>query len=83
MENIEKVIKLALEYAEVSLKKGLLVKEEDILDDATDDWWVTSIGDRETIFSIASLHADAYLEGSVEGLGILEDYLIEQYPGYC
>lgn len=84
---IENIILNAVEYTERKIREGLLVWDEipELSDDEMNEWWSPPEGDRETLYSIASLYSQFPPEGmSVnECRDILEDELCKKYPKYC
>lgn len=84
---IEKLIDNAIAYTEKKLKEGLLVWNEipELSDDEMAEWWNTPEGDRETLYSIASLYSQFPPKRmSVDVCrDILEDVLCKKYPRYC
>jgi len=79
---IQNLIRQALDYAEDRLSVGLLVRCKDTTGDEPDEYWTTPKGDRETIYSIASLYADQVEFNSDEALDLIEDALMEKYTDY-
>ena len=85
---MQNLVNRAIEFAEQKNEKGLLVWDEipefNNEQDAK-DWWLTPEGDRETLYSIATLFANETPEGfSInECRDILEDALCEKFPNKC
>ena len=82
---MDELIERALKYAEDKDAKNLLVWDEIPefdSDDEANDWWLTPLGDKETVYSRASLFANDAPVGITEDecRSILEDALIEKYP---
>jgi hypothetical protein len=85
---MDKLVEKAIDFTNRLIAKGLLVWHEIPEFDspqAVNDWWITPIGDRETLYSIASLFAnDTHIGFSEnEARDILEDALCEKFPQYC
>ena len=85
---MDKLIEKAIDHTNKLIAKGLLVWDE-IPEFETEqeskDWWITPNGDRETLYSIASLIANDTPIGfsENEARDILEDALCEKFPNYC
>ena len=77
----------AIAFTERKIREGLLVWDEipELTDSEWNDWWSTANGDRETLYSIASLYSQFPPEGMTvnECREILENVLCEKYPKYC
>jgi len=81
MSEVIEVIKQALDFADNKLQKGLLIRCRDVPDSPPDGYWSTPEGDRETIWSIASMYSDANGFDMFD-FEIIEDALIDKYPQY-
>jgi hypothetical protein len=85
---MEETIQKAIDFTNKLITKGLLVWHEIPEFDTEQemkDWWITPNGDRETLYSIASLFANENHIGlsENEARDILEDVLCEMFPTYC
>jgi len=85
---MDKLVERAIEHTNKLINKGLLVWHEIPEFDTKEDenkWWCTPQGDRETLYSIASLFANDTPIGlsEIETRDILEDILCEKFPQYC
>lgn len=77
-------IVLALAEAKRKNEQGLLVwdeipDQEDHTEEYMKEWWGTSNGDRETIYSIAALYSSENIGGEGTGDEII-DALIKEFP---
>jgi hypothetical protein len=83
---MEDLIQQALDYAEKKFQSGLLVWDEipELEDKDMRDWWSTPNGDRETLYSIASLYSQFPPNDKTtdECREILEDILCKRYPNF-
>jgi hypothetical protein len=85
---MDKLVERAIEHTNKLIAKGVLVWHEIPEFDTEQeqkDWWITPNGDRETLYSIASLFASDAPQGfsEMEARDILEDNLCEKFPQYC
>ena len=85
---MEETIQKAIDFTNKLISKGLLVWHEIPKFDSLEEesaWWCTLHGDRETLYSIASLFANENHIGfsENEARDILEDVLCEMFPTYC
>jgi len=84
---ITTLIQQAIDMATKKNEQGLLVWDEipELEDKAMNDWWCTPEGDRETIYSIASLYSQFPPEGISpnKARDILEDELCKKFPRFC
>lgn len=85
---MENLIRLAIEFAERKNQQGLLVWDE--IPEFTSDvhaseWWITPKGDKETVYSIASLYSQLPPDGTSPDRAreILEDELCKKFPQFC
>jgi hypothetical protein len=77
-------LKDALEYADSVHKRGLLVWDEipELPDDEMASWWSTPYGERETIYSIASLYCSKSIGGELTTEDEIIEELMKLYPKY-
>ena len=85
---MEVIVKNAIDFATEKDNKGLLVWDEIPefnSEQEASDWWMTPEGDRETVYSIATLFSNEPPNGfSInECRDILEDALCEKFPNKC
>jgi hypothetical protein len=84
---METLINDVITFTERKIREGLLVWHEipELDDEEMAKWWCTPEGDRETLFSIASMYSQFPPEGMSVGecRNKIEDILCEKYPQYC
>lgn len=84
---MKKNVELALAEAENKDNLGLLVwdeipDQEEVTEKEMKDFWSTPQGDKETIYSIASLYSSENIGGEGTHDEII-DVLIEKYPNFA
>ena len=84
---METLIYDVIAFTERKIREGLLVWHEipELDDEEMSKWWCTPEGDRETLYSIASMYSQFPPEGMSVGecRNKIEDILCKKYPQYC